>query len=119
MKNLVSCHDCGVRPGLAHERGCDVERCSACGGQRLQCECSHHDPAFARWTGNWPGALEADALGITLNDVAEFPHLVVAFFVKPSPDSDLPCRARRTGVHESHGYYGCGRDWQCPGWWGP
>ncbi len=116
MKNLISCHDCGVRPGQVHERGCDVERCSACGGQRLQCECAGHDPAFARWTGNWPGALEADALGITLNDVAALPHLVAAFFIKPSPDFDLPCMLRRIDAHGSHDYYARGTLIQCPGW---
>lgn len=64
MKELKNCHDCGVKPGQSHKEGCDVERCSVCGGQRLGCSCEGHDPAFARWTGLWPGWAEAMALGL-------------------------------------------------------
>jgi hypothetical protein len=44
--------------------------------------CKGHDPAFARWSGFWPGALEADALGIDLNElyIQEYEQI---FFVKP------------------------------------
>ena len=71
MKALSQCHDCGVAPGEVHKSGCDVERCSICGGQTLVCRgCpdaegnTKHDPAFARWTGIWPGWAEAMALGM-------------------------------------------------------
>lgn len=80
---LRGCHDCGAHPGAVHNAGCDTERCSACGGQRLQCEHEDHDPAFARWTGFWPGKLEAIALGIDLNTLAASQILGRLFFVKP------------------------------------
>ena len=65
---LQTCHDCGAKPGEPHDDGCDVERCSVCGRQRLQCDCVGHDKQFARWTGIWPGKAEADYLGIDLNE---------------------------------------------------
>jgi hypothetical protein len=33
------CHDCGAVKGELHIWGCDVERCPACGGQVIYCEC--------------------------------------------------------------------------------
>lgn len=58
LPGLKTCHDCGAKPGEIHQDGCDIERCSVCGGQRLQCECKHHEKEFARWTGIWPGEAE-------------------------------------------------------------
>lgn len=40
--NMVTfhCHDCGTPPGGVHHPGCCVERCPACLGQALGCECN-------------------------------------------------------------------------------
>jgi hypothetical protein len=80
--HLEKCGDCGVEPGQPHKPGCDVERCSVCGYQRAGCNCVGHDPAFARWTGFWPGALEAQALGLDQNAVYST-RLYRILFVKP------------------------------------
>lgn len=81
-QEMTVCPDCAVAPGKPHEDGCDVEVCSACGHQRLTCWCKEHDKAFARWSGFWPGGLEADALGIDMNELYRS-RLNEVLFIKP------------------------------------
>jgi hypothetical protein len=81
MEEIRNCPDCGAEPGTPHVDGCDVEICSECAGQRLQCDCLLHDKSFARWTGLWPGFAEAQALGVDLNTL-RFKYRYI-FFKKP------------------------------------
>jgi hypothetical protein len=68
ISQLRACPDCGAKPGQAHNDGCDVERCSHCGQQRLQCKSKKHDPKFSRWTVIWPGEAECYAIGMVTTD---------------------------------------------------
>lgn len=70
----ASCPECGAAPGHTHHDGCDVERCSSCGMQRIGCDCTDHDPALAFWTGYWPGDEAARLLNCDLNQLAMLIH---------------------------------------------
>ena len=83
-KNIMieNCLDCDVEPGKPHEPGCEIERCSVCGEQRITCACHVHDKFFARWTGIIPGHAEAKFLGIK-PDVMYGNEKYNSFFIKP------------------------------------
>jgi hypothetical protein len=48
------CHDCGAGVGEPHIDGCENERCTVCGGQRMMCHCEGHDKGAASWIGETP-----------------------------------------------------------------
>lgn len=54
--NGSTCPDCGCNPGEQHEPGCDVARCTKCGGQALSCDCEESIGDI--WEGIWPGIKE-------------------------------------------------------------
>lgn len=85
---ITNCPDCGTAPGMPHVPGCDVERCSVCGNQKIQCNHSDHDPLFARWTGIYPGEAEAKYLGMDLNEFVKEGYYR-RFFTKPSQNVSI------------------------------
>lgn len=36
----ATCHDCGCGVGKLHHLNCDAQRCPACGGQFISCNCN-------------------------------------------------------------------------------
>jgi hypothetical protein len=68
LPQACRCPDCAVGVGQVHDDGCDIERCSSCGLQRLMCllttgGCVDHDPRAEAWSGEWPGMAECRARG--------------------------------------------------------
>lgn len=61
------CPDCGVRIGEDHLPNCDIERCPACGFQRLSCDCFDDELEGLKnipWSGEFPGCAECREYGL-------------------------------------------------------
>lgn len=82
---MNSCPDCAAEIGERHDDGCDVARCLATGGQRLQCDPDEQDHghnvdgfmwscAPDVWTGEWPGEEDCRRLGFWCTD-PQFPPM--------------------------------------------
>ena len=69
---IDKCPDCGTGIGQPHRPGCDVERCSKCGGQKISCDGDGHDPTKSTWTGEWPESPVKSDLGDTEVTECEF-----------------------------------------------
>lgn len=39
LPERATCGDCGAHEGEIHDDGCDMERCTFCGHQRISCDC--------------------------------------------------------------------------------
>jgi hypothetical protein len=59
------CNDCGAEVGEPHVPGCDVARCTICGGQDISCDCEDAPRPFMQlWEGLWPGKKDAYEEGL-------------------------------------------------------
>src|SRR5262249_21296214 len=80
FEHPTNCPDCGGAHGRYHKPGCDIERCAACGGQYISCDCGFEEsrengelekngirpvPPDDRmpWSGHWPGDRECVEFG--------------------------------------------------------
>ena len=87
------CGDCGAVPGAYHMPGCDVERCGCDKGgrQAISCDSCTDEEYFAnriRWSGVWPGQLEAEHHGLFCHDLLDG---------EPEPDIRKILKAQEQG----------------------
>lgn len=95
--NRETCPDCGTGIGEPHKTSCDVERCSACGGQRITCRCEIHDPMASVWTGEWPTGNVSVVATEKMERVEEVGFVILgqSHQEKPQPPAPPPEPARQ------------------------
>lgn len=95
MKMSKNCHDCGVKPGEMHKKGCDVERCNLCGYQAISCDCTRTQTKVRKyggpilWDGEWPGVLDCQNLNFYCKRNPEGPGFVSCEKDDPEAMEDL------------------------------
>ncbi len=101
------CGDCRAEPGAYHMPGCDVERCGCRGGgqQTISCEDCTDESYRAnrlRWTGVWPGKLEAAHHGLFCRDeINGKPATMAEMLGPPRPPGavwHVPCQKDDEGA---------------------
>lgn len=86
------CPDCGVRSGQLHEPGCDIERCPACGGQYISCDCTDEElRGLSRipWKGEFPGVSDCREYGLYVRRIPGLPGWHPCSEVDPGAVEDL------------------------------
>ena len=63
MNSFTMCPGCKAQTGSYHAEGCEIEQCSACGGERSACFCETDEHPRIAFDGEFPGAQAARNLG--------------------------------------------------------
>ena len=87
MNTKETCSDCGIGIGMPHQNECDIERCSACGCQRISCGCATHDPSKSIWTGEWPEQFNEEELA--LREIEELNGASQNVITPPTEESEF------------------------------
>ena len=81
------CGDCGVARGGWHHPGCDVQRCPACGGQLVSCDCRFDEDDPADWQ-EYPEPYGVDANGLPMSVMWLGDQRVIVHYAD-IPESDV------------------------------
>ena len=119
IKGDRTCGDCGAFPGAFHMPGCDVERCGCRQGgqQALSCSTCTDESYFAnriRWSGAWPGKLEAEYHGLFCRDEIDGKPATMAEMLQRPPGAvwHVPCGKDDEGARPDLNRW---HDMGCPG----